>query len=118
MRTLLAIIIAGIVGSLATFVAVNLLAGIPLEASLTRWGAYIVAILVVATFPFIYAAMNPVPAGLVCLIVGTVVPAVLANTVFLEGDPTPWLPLLGFNAVFALVALVVYNLIAPIPDPI
>lgn len=118
MRTLLAILLAAIVGSLATFVSANLLAGVPLDASLTRWGAYVVAILTVATFPFIYAAMNPAPAGVVCLIVATLVPTVLAQTVFASGDPQPWLVVLGFNAIFAIVALIVYNIIAPIPDPV
>ena len=118
MRTLIAIILAGILGSLAVFVSANLLAGAPFVVLATQWGAYIVAILIVATFPFIYAAMNPAPAGVVCLLLATIVPTVLAMTVFASGDPTPFLVGLGFNAIFAIVALIVYNVIAPVPDRI
>lgn len=118
MRTLLAIIFAGIVGSLAVFVSADLLAGAPLASLVTQWGAYIVAILVVATFPFIYAAMNPAPAGIVCLLVATIVPTVLAATVFATPGGPPFVVGLGFNAIFAIVALIVYNVIAPVPDRI
>ena len=118
MRTFIAVIIAGIIGSIATYVSVNLLTGAPLGDLVTQWGGYIVAILVCATFPFIYAALNPAPARFVCLLVAIIVPTVLAITVFAGDNPPTLFAALGFNAIFGLVALIVYNVIAPIPDPI
>ena len=118
MRTLFAIILAGVIGSIATYVSVNLLTGAPLGDLVTQWGGYIVAVLVCATFPFIYAALNPAPAGVVCLLVATIVPTVLTVTVFAGANPPDLLVALGFNVIFGIVALIVYNVIAPIPDPI
>lgn len=109
-RILLAVVVAGILGTLANSVVVAALTPnefVPLALSYGRNG---VAILVALLLPAIYAGMSGIGAALVSIAALTVVPSVLAKTVFGVGAPWPFV--LGVNAVYAVAAWAVYLAIA------
>lgn len=107
-----AVLAAGGIGTFAVFAAVTISLGVPLSALMAHPGKFVVAVLTAATFPMLHNRLGRAPARALALIVATLVPSVLANTVFVGATPTPWLMLLGFNAIFAVVALTVYEVIA------
>lgn len=101
-----AVIVAGVAGTLANSVVVATLTPnefLPLALSP---GRNAVAIAVAALLPLIYAFMSGPGAAVVAVIALTVIPTVLAKTVF--GIQAPWAFGLGVNAVYALAAWAVY----------
>ena len=108
-RSAAAVLAGGIVGTLAVFIAVNGLLGVPFAALFARPGKFVVAVLIAATFPLIFRKLPAVSATLLAVAFAMIVPTVLANTAFVGAAPTPWPTLLGFNAIFALVATATFQ---------
>jgi hypothetical protein len=109
-RLIVAVVVAGIVGTIANSIIVAALtpnAFVPLAVSP---GRNAVAIAVAVLLPLIYAAMSGIAAAVVGLAALTIIPSVLAKTVF--GVGAPWLFVLGVNAVYALAAWATWLVIA------
>jgi hypothetical protein len=109
-RLILAVIVAGVVGTLANSVIVAALTPnefIPLAVSP---GRNAVAIAVAALLPVIYAMTSGGVAAVIALAALTVIPSLLAKLVF--GIAAPWPFVLGVNAVYAVAAWAVYLAIA------
>ena len=109
-RVILAVVVAGIVGTLANSVIVAALtpeAFVPLAISP---GRNAVAIAVAVLLPVIYAVTSGIAAAAVALAALTVIPSILAKLVF--GVGAPWLFVLGVNAVYALAAWATWLAIA------
>ena len=109
-RIILAVVVAGIVGTIANSIIVAALtpnAFLPLAVSP---GRNAVAIAVAALLPVIYAAMSGIAAAVVALAALTVIPSILAKLVF--GVAAPWLFVLGVNAVYAVAAWATWLAIA------
>jgi hypothetical protein len=110
-RLILAVIVAGIVGTIANSVIVAALTPnefIPLAISP---GRNAVAIAVAVLLPLIYAWTSGAVAAIIAVVALTVIPSVLAKLVF--GVGAPWLFVIGVNAVYAVAAWAVYLAIAP-----
>jgi hypothetical protein len=109
-RLILAVVVAGFVGTVANSVIVAALTPnefVPLAVSP---GRNAVAIAVAALLPVIYARTSSVAAAIVSVAALTVIPSVLAKLVF--GIGAPWHFVLGVNAVYAVAAWAVYLAIA------
>ena len=109
-RIILAVVVAGIVGTIANSIIVAALtpnAFLPLAVSP---GRNAVAIAVAALLPVIYAGMSGIAAAGVALAALTVIPSILAKLVF--GVAAPWLFVLGVNAVYAVAAWATWLAIA------
>jgi hypothetical protein len=109
-RIILAVVVAGIVGTIANSIIVAALtpnAFLPLAVSP---GRNAVAIAVAALLPVIYAGMSGIAAAGVALAALTAIPSVLAKLVF--GVDAPWLFVLGFNAIYAVAAWAIWLAIA------
>ena len=109
-RLILAVIVAGVAGTVANSAVVALLTGnafLPLAVSP---GRNAVAIAVAVLLPLIYAGMAGIPAAILAVVALTVVPSVLAKLVF--GIGAPWHFVLGVNVVYAVAAWAVYLAIA------
>lgn len=107
---LIAVVLAGVAGTVVNAVAAAIvISPAAIKLALVP-GRYVIAILVAGTLPLIFA-MAPQPISSVLgLIALTVVPSILAKTVF--SAPAPWSIVLLLNAVYALVALAVYEIAA------
>jgi hypothetical protein len=106
LRRVLAVIIAGVAGTIANSVVVAALtpsAFVPLAVSP---GRNAVAIAVAALLPLIYAGISGVAAAAIAVAALTVIPSILAKLVF--GVVAPWPFVLGVNAVYAVAAWAVY----------
>jgi hypothetical protein len=112
LRRVVAVIVAGVVGTLANAIVVAALTPnrfIPLALSP---GRNAVAIAVALLLPAIYAMTSGTAAAISALSALTVIPSLLAKLVF--GAAAPWPFVLGVNAVYALAAWAVYCAIARI----
>jgi hypothetical protein len=110
-RLILAVIVAGVVGTIANSVIVAALTPnefVPLAISP---GRNAVAIVVAALLPLIYAWTSGAAAAVIAVVALTVIPSVLAKLVF--GIGAPWSFVMGVNAVYAVAAWLVYLAIAP-----
>lgn len=105
-RAIIAVILAGIVGTLANSVIVALLAPVTFVDLATGWGRYAVAIIVALLLPVIFGWKRDAVGWAVAVAALTVIPSVLAKTVFALG--APWLFVLGVNAVYAVAAAITY----------
>ncbi|HEX6142801.1 MAG TPA: hypothetical protein VFZ01_08795 [Geminicoccaceae bacterium] len=109
-RVILAVVVAGIAGTLANSVVVAALTPnefVPLALSP---GRNAVAILVAGLLPLIYARSAGATAAVIAIVALDVIPSVLAKTVFGVGAPWPFV--LAVNAVYAVAAWAVYLAIA------
>jgi hypothetical protein len=109
-RLVVAVVVAGIVGTIANSIIVAALTPnefVPLAVSP---GRNAVAIAVAVLLPVIYAAMSGIVAAVVALAALTVIPSILAKLVF--GVGAPWLFVLGVNAIYAVAAWATYLAIA------
>jgi hypothetical protein len=109
-KTVIAAILAGVIGTLANSVAVSALFGAPLMGLIFSFGRLAVAILVALLLIPIFARMERVTAWITALVTLTVLPSLLAKTVF--GAAAPLIMVLGVNAVYAVAATLVYVLIS------
>lgn len=108
LRIAIAVVVAGIVGTLANSVAVAAAIGAPFAPLALSPGRHAVAILVAGLLPLIDRMWRGMAGQLVALALLTVVPSLLAKLVF--GIGAPWLAVLLLNAVYALAAIVAYRL--------
>jgi hypothetical protein len=109
-RIVVAVIAAGVVGTVANSVIVAALTPNAFIALATSPGRNAVAIAVAALLPVIYARTSSVAAAIISVAALTVIPSVLAKLVF--GIGAPWHFVLGVNAVYAVAAWAVYLAIA------
>ena len=100
------VILAGILGTAANALAVSLLFGAPLMPLILSPGRNAVAILVAILLIPIFARMRGAGAWITALILLTVIPSILAKTVF--AAQAPWGTVLGLNSVYALVATIIF----------
>lgn len=110
-RIVLAVVAAGVAGTVANSIIVSLLVDaanfLPLA---TSPGRLTVAILVAALLPVIGARLSGPSEAAASIIALTVIPSVLAKLVF--GVGAGWLFVLFVNAVYAVAAWAVYHAIA------
>ncbi|WP_340109750.1 hypothetical protein [Pikeienuella sp. HZG-20] len=105
-RIIVAIVVAGVAGAIANSIAIMLAFGAPLAPLILSFGREAVAIIVAALLAPIFVRMSGAQAWAAALAALTVIPSILAKTVF--GATAPWLWVLGLNFVYALAATVVY----------
>ncbi|OXT02021.1 hypothetical protein B7H23_03560 [Notoacmeibacter marinus] len=99
----------GVLGAVATNLVVSIFTdGAAFQDLMVMWGRYVVAIAVTASFPFLYKALPKSIAAILSLLVGIVVPSVLAR-LFFGGNDLSWLALFAIHTVFAIIALMVYR---------
>lgn len=103
---ILAVVIAGVAGTIANSVVVAALTPNDFLALAISPGRLIVAIVVAALLPVIYAQTSGTTAGVIAVAALTIIPSLLAKLVF--GVGAPWALALAVNAVYALVAWAVY----------
>ncbi|RLQ89249.1 hypothetical protein [Notoacmeibacter ruber] len=107
---IVAVIAGGVLGAIATNLLVSVFTdGAALQDLMLMWGRYVVAILVTAIYPFLYKTLPTSIAAILSLLVGVLVPSVLSRLFF--GGDASWGVLFAFNAVFAVVSLMVYRAI-------
>lgn len=110
LRTVLAVVAGGVAGTLANALAAAALVNASLWILALAPGRYAVAILLMVAVPFLYRLLPGVRGAVLALVFLTVAPSLLAKLAF--GALAPWPVVLSLNLVYALVALVVYRLIA------
>ena len=110
LRAGLAVVLAGVAGTLANAAAAALLVNPALWILAEAPGRYAVAILLVAAVPLLDRLLPRVAATALALTFLTLAPSLLAKLVL--GMLTAWPVVLGLNLVFALAALGVYRLVA------
>ena len=105
-RTVIIVIIAGIVGTIMNSIAINILAGAPVMPLILSAGRNLVAILVAVLLIPIFGRTGGAGAWLAALVCLTVIPSILA--VFVFGADAPWAFVLGVNFVYAFTATLIY----------
>ncbi|MEM7023642.1 MAG: hypothetical protein AAF637_13780 [Pseudomonadota bacterium] len=106
LRIALAIILAGIVGTIANSIVVAALTDLPFATLALSPGRNAVAIAVAILLPLIYVGLSGARAAVLAIVALAVIPSVLAKLVF--GVGAPWLFVLGVNAVYAVAAWATY----------
>jgi hypothetical protein len=107
-RTLIAVVLAGVVGTAANSAVVSALIEAARFVTLaTSPGRLTVAILVAALLPLIAARMAGASGALAAIAALTVIPSLLAKFVF--GVGAPWGFVLAVNAVYAVAAWLTYR---------
>jgi hypothetical protein len=109
-RLILAVIVAGVVGTVANSAVVAALTPNEFIPLVVSPGRNAVAIAVAVLLPVIYAMTSGAVAAIVGVAALTVIPSLLAKLVF--GIGAPWPFVLGVNAVYAIAAWAVYCAIA------
>ena len=109
-RLILAVIAAGIVGTVANSAVVAALTPNEFMSLVTSPGRNAVAIAVAVLLPMIYAVTSGAVAAITGVAALTVIPSLLAKLVF--GIGAPWPFVLGVNAVYAIATWAVYRAIA------
>jgi hypothetical protein len=105
-RTVLVVIIAGIIGTIFNSIAINIMAGADIMELIVSFDRNFVAIIVALLLIPIFARGAYVAAWLIALIALTAIPSLLAVLVF--GTTAPWSFVLTVNFVYAFVATLVY----------
>jgi hypothetical protein len=106
LRRIVAVIVAGVAGTIANSVVVAALTPNPFVPLAVSPGRNAVAIAVAVLLPVIYAVTSGVAAAVIALVALTVIPSILAKLVF--AVDAPWSFVLGVNAVYAIAAWAVY----------
>ena len=109
-RQLLAVVVAGIAGTIANALAVAAFVNPKLISLALVPGRYAVAIAVALAIPLSLRLVRGRLAPWAALAVLTVLPSLLAKLVF--GAGAPWHLVLSLNAVYGLAALAAYRLLA------
>ena len=104
--TILAVVVAGVAGTIANSVIVAALTPNDFVTLATSTGRLGVAIVVAGLLPLIYQQISGATAAVIAVMALTIVPSVLAKLAF--GVGAPWGLVLAVNGVYALVALAVY----------
>ena len=106
LRRIVAVILAGVAGTIANSVVVAALTPNPFVPLAVSPGRNAVAIAVAVLLPVIHAVTSGVAAAVLALVALTVIPSILAKLVF--GVAAPWSFVLGVNAVYAIAAWALY----------
>jgi hypothetical protein len=106
LRRIVAVILAGVAGTIANSVVVAALTPNPFVPLAVSPGRNAVAIAAAVLLPVIYAVTSGAAAAVIALVALTVIPSILAKLVF--GVDPPWSFVLGVNAVYAVAAWAVY----------
>jgi hypothetical protein len=109
-RLIVAVIVAGFVGTIANSAAVAALTPKGFEALALSPGRNGIAIAVAVLLPVIYSMTSGAAAATIAIVALTVIPSLLAKFVF--GIGAPWPFVLGVNAVYAIAAWALYCAIA------
>lgn len=110
LRTAFAVVLAGVVGTLANALAAVVFVNPALWLLALAPGRYAVAILLAAGVPTIYCLVPGAWGAALALGLLTVAPSLLNKLVF--GGLAAWPVVLALNFVYALTALVVYRLVS------
>lgn len=113
-KTVLAVVSAGAVGTLANAAAAALLISSDKLALATVPGRYGVAIAVAALLPFVLRAVRGVVGMVLALVLLTAVPSLIAKFVLAAG--APWAMVLLLNGVYAVAAIAVFRGLLPHHD--
>lgn len=108
-KHILAVVIAGIVGTLLNAFAASIVISPDKIGFALVPGRYAVAIAVAALLPFVYAACKGKISWPLAMALLTVIPSLIAKLVF--GAGAPWTLVLSLNAVYALGATIAYALV-------
>lgn len=111
-RLVTAVLVAGVIGTLANSAVVAALTPNSLLSLALSPGRLSVAVVVAGVLPAAFALMSLLPAVAVSAVLLTVVPSILAKTVF--GVGAPWNFVLMVNAVYAIAAILAYAPIAKV----
>ena len=109
-RSLIAVVVAGIVGTLVNTIAVALVVSPDRLALALVPGRYAVAIALCLALPLLARKVGGLKFFAIGTVWLTVAASVLAKLVF--GVGAPWTMVLGFNLVYAIAAMATYHLIA------
>ena len=108
-RTVIAAVLAGIAGTIANSIAITAVMGAPVMPLIFSFGREIVAILVAMLLIPIFARMVGASAWITAFLALTIIPSILAKLVFAAA--APWSAVLMLNAVYAIVAIIVYVIV-------
>lgn len=108
--TVIAIILAGVVGCVATAATANALDGIPFKAIAASPGKQLWSVLFVIPVPFLLPIGGTAIGYLIAFLWLMLAPTLAAKFYFGPKDAA-WSKLLTYHAVFAVVALIVYGLV-------
>lgn len=109
LRLTLAVIAAGIAGTIANAVAAALAIGPDMLNFIYVPGRYLVAIAVAALLPLLYTSIGGLIGWALSFIALTVIPS--AILILYLGKAVPWSLALALNAVYALTAIAIYRAI-------
>jgi len=109
LRTVLAVGLAGVAGSLANALAAVVFVNPALWVLALAPGRYAIAALLAIAIPVIYRILPGAWGALLALVFLTMVPSLLNKLVF--GGFAAWPVVLALNFVYALAALVAYRLV-------
>ncbi len=109
-RVLIAVVAAGVVGTLVNTAALALVVSPDRLALALVPGRYVVAIALCLALPFLARKVGGLGFFAIGILWLTVAASVLAKLVF--GVGAPWMMVLGFNFVYAVAAIAIYHLIA------
>ena len=110
LRITIAVVVAGVIGTLANSAVVAALTPNAFMSLALSPGRLAVAVVVAALLPAAFTLMSKWPAVVTSVVLLAVVPSILAKTVF--GVGAPWDFVLMVNAVYAVAAVLAYALIA------
>ena len=108
-RIIIAVVAAGIAGTIANAIAAGLFLGSDKFALMLVPGRYVVAILCAIALPLALRALSPPISHVSAIVALIVIPSLLAKLVF--GAGAPWGVVLSLNAVYAAAAWAVYLLL-------
>ena len=109
-RTALAVVAAGVAGTLANAAAAVVFVNPALWILVQAPGRYATAVLLACALPALYRVLPGAWGAFLALVFLTVAPSLLNKLLF--GGPAAWVVVLALNFVFALTALVTYRLVA------
>ena len=109
LRTVLAVVLAGVAGTLANALAAVVFVNPALWTLARAPGRYGVAVLLVVAVPLIYRLLPGAWGAGLALAFLTLAPSLLAKLAF--GALTSWPVVLALNFIYALAALIVYRLV-------
>ncbi|MGF1629237.1 MAG: hypothetical protein ACFCUT_07180 [Kiloniellaceae bacterium] len=109
LRTFLAVVLAGVAGTLANALAAVVFVNPVLWILALAPGRYAIAVLLAVAIPAIYRVVPGAWGALLALVFLTLAPSLLNKLVF--GGFAAWPVLLALNFVYALAALVAYRLV-------
>lgn len=109
-RAVIALILAGVAGTVLNAAAVALVVSPDLWTLALVPGRYLVAVALCLVLPVLARYVDRIWFVVIGIVWLAVAPTILAKLVF--GVDAPWPTVLGFNVVYAIAAMVVYGLIA------